>query len=166
MSTEHHHTGGDRPVACGIITASDTRTAETDTSGARIRALLEAAGHRVTAYSILPDDPSIVRDRIVELIAEGTEAVIVNGGTGLARRDTTYEAVVGLLDKRLDGFGELFRALSFAEIGPAAMLSRAIAGVAGRTVVVSLPGSTKAVELAMQKLLVPVLSHMRDLVRG
>jgi molybdopterin adenylyltransferase len=166
MSTPHHHQGGDRPVACGIVTVSDTRTTETDTSGARIRELLETAGHRVTAYSILPDEPSIVRDRIVELLAEGAEAVIVNGGTGLAPRDTTYEAVVGLLDKRLDGFGELFRALSFAEIGPAAMLSRAVAGVSGRTVVVSVPGSTKAVELAMQKLLVPVLAHLRDLVRG
>jgi molybdenum cofactor biosynthesis protein B len=166
MSTTHHHTGGDQPVACGIVTVSDTRTVETDTSGACIRTLLEAAGHRVTAYSIVPDDPSMVRDRIVELIAEGTEAVIVNGGTGLAPRDTTYEAVVALLAKRLDGFGELFRALSFAEIGPPAMLSRAVAGVSGRTVVVALPGSTKAVELAMQKLLVPVLSHMRDLVRS
>src|SRR5262245_5690992 len=166
MSTPHHHQGGDRPVACGIVTVSDTRTMETDTSGACIRDLLETAGHRVTAYSIVPDDPSMVRDRVVELIADGTEAVLVNGGTGLAPRDTTYEAVAALLDKRLDGFGELFRSLSFAEVGPAAMLSRAVAGVRGRTIVVSLPGSTKAVELAMQKLLVPVLPHMRDLVRG
>jgi len=166
MSTPHHHQGGDRPVACGIVTVSDTRTTETDTSGARIRALLETAGHRVTAYSIVPDDPSMLHDRIVELIADGAEAVIVNGGTGLAPRDTTYEAVVALLDKRLDGFGELFRSLSFAEIGPAAMLSRAVAGVSARTIVVSVPGSTKAVELAMQKLLLPVLPHMRDLVRG
>jgi molybdenum cofactor biosynthesis protein B len=166
MSTPHHHQGGDRPVACGIVTVSDTRTKETDTSGARIRDLLETAGHRVTAYSIVPDDSSMVRDRIVELIADGTEAVIVNGGTGLAPRDTTYEAVVALLDKRLDGFGELFRSLSFAEIGPAAILSRAVAGACGRAIVVSLPGSTKAVELALQKLLVPVLRHMRDLVRG
>jgi len=166
MSTAHHHTGGDRPVACGIVTVSDTRTVETDTSGACIRTLLEAAGHRVTAYSIIPDDPSMVRDRIVELVADGTEAVIVNGGTGLAPRDTTYEAVAGLLGKRLDGFGELFRSLSFAEIGPAAMLSRAVAGVSRRAIVVSLPGSTKAVELAMEKLLVPVLAHMRDLVRS
>src|SRR5262245_9568100 len=166
MSTPHHHQGGDRPVACGIVTVSDTRTMETDTSGARIRDLLETAAHRVTAYSIVPDDPSMVRDRIAELIADGTEAVIINGGTGLAPRDTTYEAVVALLDKRLDGFGELFRSLSFAEIGPAAMLSRAVAGVAGRTVIVSLPGSTAAVGLASGKLLVPVLSHMRDLVRS
>lgn len=164
MST--HHQGGDQPVACAIVTVSDTRTADTDTSGARIRELLEAAGHRVADYSILPDEPSIVRPRLVELIAESVEAVIVNGGTGLAPRDSTYEAVASLLDKRIDGFGELFRSLSYAEIGAAAMLSRAVAGVAARTVIVSLPGSTKAVELALEKLLLPVLGHMRQLVRG
>jgi molybdopterin adenylyltransferase len=164
MST--HHQGGDQPVACAIVTVSDTRTVDTDTSGARIRELLEAAGHRVADYSILPDEPSIVRPRLVELIAESVEAVIVNGGTGLAPRDSTYEAVAGLLDKRIDGFGELFRSLSYAEIGAAAMLSRAVAGVAARTVIVSLPGSTKAVELALEKLLLPVLGHMRQLVRG
>jgi molybdopterin adenylyltransferase len=164
MST--HHQGGDRPVACAIVTVSDTRTVDTDTSGARIRELLEAAGHRVADYSILPDEPSIVRPRLVELIAESVEVVIVNGGTGLAPRDSTYEAVAGLLDKRIDGFGELFRSLSYAEIGAAAMLSRAVAGVAARTVIVSLPGSTKAVELALEKLLLPVLGHMRQLVRG
>jgi molybdopterin adenylyltransferase len=164
MST--HHQGGDRPVACATVNVSDPRTVDTDTSGARIRELLEAAGHRVADYSILPDEPSIVRPRLVELIAESVEAVIVNGGTGLAPRDSTYEAVVGLLDKRIDGFGELFRSLSYAEIGAAAMLSRAVAGVAARTVIVSLPGSTKAVELALEKLLLPVLGHMRQLVRG
>lgn len=161
-----HYQGGDQPVACAVVTVSDTRTVATDTSGARIRELLEGAGHRIVGYSILPDEPSIVRPRLVELIAESVEAVIVNGGTGLAPRDTTYEAVVGLLDKRLDGFGELFRALSYAEIGAAAMLSRAVAGVSARTVIVSVPGSTKAVELAMQKLILPVLGHMRQLVRG
>jgi molybdenum cofactor biosynthesis protein B len=165
MDTPHHQ-GGDRPVACAIVTVSDTRTMDSDTSGARIRELLETAGHSITEYSIVPDEPSIVRERVVELIAEGAEAVIVNGGTGIAPRDTTYEAVVGLLDKRLEGFGELFRSLSYAEIGAAAMLSRAMAGVSRRTIVVSLPGSTKAVELALQKLLLPVLGHMRRLVRG
>jgi len=161
-----HHHQSDRRVACAIVTVSDTRTSDTDTSGARIRELLGAAGHAVAAYSILPDEPSIVRQRVVELVAEAIDVVIVNGGTGLAQRDTTYEAVVGLLDKRLDGFGELFRSLSYADIGPAAMLSRAVAGVAYRTVIVSLPGSTKAVDLAMQRLLLPVLGHMVQLVRG
>jgi molybdenum cofactor biosynthesis protein B len=161
-----HHTTGGRSVACAIVTVSDTRTPETDTSGTRIRELLEGGGHRVVAYSILPDEPAIVRPRLVELIAESVEAVILSGGTGLAPRDTTYEAVVGLLDKRLDGFGELFRSLSFDEIGPAAMLSRAVAGVTGRTVIASLPGSTAAVDLAMRKLLVPVLGHAVQLLRG
>jgi molybdopterin adenylyltransferase len=161
-----HHQGGTQPVACAIVTVSDTRTVDTDTSGARIRELLSAAGHHVVAYSILPDEPFIVRPRLVELIAESVEAVIVNGGTGLAPRDSTYEAVVGLLDKRLDGFGELFRFLSYGEIGAAAMLSRAVAGVAARTVIVSLPGSTRAVELALEKLVLPVLGHMRQLVRS
>ena len=166
MATSAHQSGDRRTATCAILTVSDTRTPETDTSGARIRALLEAAGHKVTAYSILPDEPDIVRERVVDLIASGVEAVIVNGGTGLAPRDTTYEAVVGMLDKRLDGFGELFRALSFAEIGPAAMLSRAVAGVAGRTLIASLPGSTPAVDLAMRKLLLPVLGHAVQLLRG
>jgi molybdenum cofactor biosynthesis protein B len=161
-----HHHGSDVAVACAIVTVSDTRTIDTDASGRRVRELLEGAGHRVTAYSILPDEPSIVRSRLVELIADAVEVVILNGGTGLARRDTTYEAVLGLLDKRLDGFGELFRSLSYAEIGAAAMLSRAVAGVAGRSIVVSLPGSTKAVELAVTRLLLPVLGHMRQLVRS
>ena len=125
----HHHQRAASAGRCAVLTVSDTRTPDTDSSGARIRELLEADGHRVAAYAILPDEPEIVRTRLVELVAESVEAVIINGGTGLAPRDTTYEAVVGLLDKRLDGFGELFRSLSFAEIGPAAMLSRAVAGV-------------------------------------
>jgi len=166
VGTSAHHAGDRRTATCAILTVSDTRTPETDTSGTRIRALLEAAGHKVTAYSILPDEPDLVRERVVELIATGVEAVIVNGGTGLAPRDTTYEAVAGLLDKRLDGFGELFRSLSYAEIGSAAMLSRAVAGVSGRTVIASLPGSSGAVELAMSKLFVPQLGHMVHLVRG
>ena len=161
-----HHAGDARAVACAIVTISDTRTADTDTSGARARALLEAAGHSVIAQSIVPDEVGLVRARLEELLAlPGLEVVVTNGGTGLARRDTTFEAIAALLDKRLDGFGELFRSLSFAEIGPAAMLSRAVAGVAGRTIVASLPGSTGAVELALEKLLLPTLGHMVHLAR-
>ena len=160
------HHAAHASLVCAVLTVSDTRTPDTDSSGARIRELLEADGHRVAAYAILPDEPEIVRTRLVELVAESVEVAIINGGTGLAPRDTTYEAVVGMLDKRLDGFGELFRSLSFAEIGPAAMLSRAVAGVVGRTVVASLPGSTPAVDLAMRKLLLPVLGHAVQLLRG
>jgi molybdenum cofactor biosynthesis protein B len=167
MSAHAHREAGRRSVACAILTVSDTRTTETDTSGRRSRELLEAAGHRILAYSIVPDEPGLVRDRVVDLLADAdVEVVIVNGGTGLAPRDTTFEAISALLDKTLDGFGELFRSLSFAEIGPAAMLSRAVAGVAGRTIVASLPGSTGAVELALSRLLVPELGHMVRLVRG
>jgi molybdopterin adenylyltransferase len=167
MSVESHRAQGARTVACAIVTVSDTRTPATDTSGQKARALLEAAGHRVAAYDILPDEPDRVRAHVARLVADpAIEAVLVNGGTGLAPRDTTYEAIAGLLEKRLDGFGELFRMLSFAEVGAAAMLSRAVAGVAGGTVVASMPGSTAAVELAMARLLVPELGHMVKLARG
>jgi len=167
MSAEAHRARGRRAVACAVVTVSDTRTPDTDASGQRIRTLLEAAGHRVVAYAVLPDEPERIRARVAGHVADpGVDAVIVDGGTGLAPRDTTYEAIAGLLDKRLDGFGELFRMLSFAQIGAAAMLSRALAGVAGRTVVVSLPGSTAAVELAMTRLVVPELGHMVALLEG
>mgnify|MGYP001489592830 CR=1 FL=1 len=167
MSAKDHHAAARRPAACAVITASDTRTPETDTSGQRIRALLEQGGHTVVAYGILPDDPSRIGQRLDELLGDpAVDAVIVNGGTGLAPRDTTYEAVAARLEKRIDGFGELFRSLSFAEIGAAAMLSRAVAGVARGRIIVSVPGSTAAVELAMTRLLVPELSHMVGLLRG
>jgi molybdenum cofactor biosynthesis protein B len=153
-------------VACAVLTVSDTRSLDTDASGARICELLVAGGHTVTVRDILPDDPEPLRARVAALVSDALEAVIITGGTGLAPRDNTYEVVAGLLDKRIDGFGELFRSLSFAEVGPAAMLSRAVAGAAGRTVVVALPGSTNAVDLAMRRLLLPVLGHMVALVRG
>ena len=154
-------------MACAVLTVSDTRTPETDTSGARARALLETGGHRVVAYAILPDEPARIRAWVEARLAEpAVQAVIVNGGTGLAPRDTTYEAVTGLLEKRLDGFGELFRMLSFQEIGAAAMLSRAVAGVVRGRVLVSVPGSTAAVELALSKLVVPELGHMVGLLQG
>jgi molybdenum cofactor biosynthesis protein B len=167
MSVHEHRAHGRGAVACALLTVSDTRTVETDTSGARARTLLEGAGHRVVAYAILPDEPARIRAWIEERLEDpGVDAVIVNGGTGLAPRDTTFEALTGLLEKRLDGFGELFRMLSFQEIGAAAMLSRAVAGVARGKVLVSVPGSTAAVELALDKLLVPELGHMVGLLRG
>jgi len=162
-----HQEGKVRHAVCAILTVSDTRTPETDASGVCIRALLEEAGHRVLSYAILPDDPGRIRAHLEELFAvPGLDAVLVNGGTGLAPRDSTFEAVAGLLEKRLDGFGELFRMLSYQQVGSAAMLSRAVAGVARGKIVVSLPGAPAAVELAMQKLLIPELGHMVHLVRG
>ena len=148
-------------MACYVLTVSDTRTAETDTSGRAIRELLEAAGHTISGQAIVRDEPSEVRDRVVERFAEAaTQVIITTGGTGITSRDGTYEAVTTLLEKRLDGFGELFRMLSFEEIGPSAMMSRATAGTARGKVIFVLPGSEHAVRLAMTRLIVPELSHV------
>ena len=149
------------------MTVSDTRTAESDASGARIRTALEGAGHRVVSYAILPDEPARIRRHVEDALADqAVRAVIVNGGTGIAPRDTTYEALVSLFEKRLEGFGELFRMLSWEQVGAAAMLSRAAAGVARGKILVSLPGSPDAVGLAMDRLLVPELGHMARLLEG
>lgn len=151
-------------VGCAVVTVSDTRTAATDASGQRIRELLGAHGHRVEAYTVVPDDPAAIRAALAGLPA-AVAAVILTGGTGLGRRDTTWEALRGVLEREIPGFGELFRMLSFAEVGPAAMLSRATAGVWGDRVLFALPGSTRAVELAMTKLILPELGHLVGLVR-
>jgi len=152
-------------VPCAVVTVSDTRTVETDGGGALIRERLEGAGHRVIAYAIVPDEPDDVRRSVLAYCADaGCRAVLVTGGTGLAPRDTTYEALASLFEKRIDGFGELFRTLSFAEIGAAAMLSRAAAGVRGGTVIFSMPGSVAAVRLAMDKLILPTLGHIAALL--
>jgi molybdenum cofactor biosynthesis protein B len=150
-----------KAVTCAIVTVSDTRTPDTDTSGQTMREKLETAGHTVAYYRIVKDEPALIRGLIEELAAAGTvQAVLVNGGTGISRRDATYEALDALLEKRLDGFGELFRMLSYQEIGAAAMLSRAVAGTYRDLVVFSTPGSTPAVRLAMEKLIVPELPHL------
>ena len=156
-----------RTVACFVITVSDTRDETTDTSGALVKRLLEEGGHTVAGYEIVRDEPEDVRALMARALAEpGVDAVLLNGGTGIAPRDGTYEVVSGMLDKRIDGFGELFRSLSYEDIGSAAMLSRAVAGTAGSRVVASMPGSRGAVELAMTKLLVPQLGHMVAQARG
>ena len=165
--THPHHHARTRHATCAIVTVSDTRTPETDASGVCIRALLEEAGHRVVSYEILPDEPARIRAHVERALADpGVQAVIVNGGTGIAPRDTTYEALTALFEKRLDGFGELFRMLSWEQVGAAAMLSRAAAGIAGGKILASLPGSPDAVELAMRRLLVPELGHMARLLGG
>jgi molybdopterin adenylyltransferase len=167
MGAQEHHAKARRMVVCAVVTVSDTRTAETDATGTCIQALLEQAGHRVASYGILPDEPARVRAHVETLLRDPeVDAVILNGGTGLAPRDRTYEAVVDLLEKRLDGFGELFRMLSYEHVGSAAMLSRAAAGVARGKVIAAMPGATAAVELAMTKLLLPELGHMVQLLRG
>ncbi len=148
-------------VGCFVLTVSDTRTPETDTSGNLIRELLSGAGHRVAGSAIVRDEPAEVQRVVREACADpGVQVVILTGGTGITSRDSTFEAVEALLDKRLPGFGELFRALSYQEIGAAAMLSRAQLGIRDRRIVVSLPGSPNACRLALEKLLLPELPHL------
>ncbi|MCB9851117.1 MAG: MogA/MoaB family molybdenum cofactor biosynthesis protein [Phycisphaerales bacterium] len=148
-------------VTCAVLTISDTRTPETDTGGDAIVTRLEAVGHVVRVREILRDEPAQIGERVRALCVSGEcGAVLLTGGTGLSPRDTTYEAVMGLLNKQLDGFGELFRMLSYEQVGPAAMLSRAVAGLRGKTAVFAMPGSPKAVELAMDKLIIPELGHI------
>jgi molybdenum cofactor biosynthesis protein B len=152
-------------VRCFVLTISDTRTPGTDTSGDAIVETLTAAGHEVTGRAIVPDDPGAVR-AVVGAQAVATEAIITTGGTGITARDSTFEAIASVLDKKLDGFGELFRMLSYEEIGPAAMLSRACAGTIGRCAIFVLPGSENAVRLAMTRLIVPEIGHVvRELAR-
>lgn len=144
-----------------VITVSDTRTLDTDTSGRTIADSLASAGHVVHGRSLLKDEPADVSALVQQLVAGGdVDVVITTGGTGIASRDSTFEAVDGLLEKRLPGFGELFRMLSYHEIGARAMLSRATAGLAGRAIVIALPGSEAAVRLAMEKLVIPALGHL------
>jgi molybdenum cofactor biosynthesis protein B len=160
MLTAHHRQNG-APVSVQVVTVSDTRTEDTDTSGRAIGELLEAAGHRVHGREILRDEPADVAAAVRRGIADPqVDVVITTGGTGITSRDSTYEAIDQLLEKRLDGFGELFRMLSYQEIGAAAMLSRAAAGLAGGTIVIALPGSEHAVRLGMTKLVLPELSHL------
>jgi molybdenum cofactor biosynthesis protein B len=167
MSVDEHKRAAPASVRCGILTISDTRTEETDGSGRAIVELLEEQGHVVSARSLVPDDPERIREAVHALLAhEDVQVVLTTGGTGVSRRDSTYEVVDALLEKRLDGFGELFRMLSYTEIGPAAMLSRACAGAVRGTVVFALPGSEAAVRLAMRKLILPELGHVvREITR-
>ncbi|HKI99033.1 MAG TPA: MogA/MoaB family molybdenum cofactor biosynthesis protein [bacterium] len=148
-------------IACGVITVSDTRTEDTDKSGQLIKQLLQDAGHATQAYHIIKDEPSQIRPLMEALLArDDVEAVIVNGGTGVARRDVTFDVVSTMVERPLPGFGELFRLLSYEEIGSAAMLSRAMAGAIGNKVVFSMPGSSGAVRLAMEKLVLPEMPHI------
>ena len=148
-------------VGCYVITVSDTRTEDTDTGGRAIAEILTAAGHDLVGRTIVTDDPDLLRDAIGRQLANpAVQAIITTGGTGITSRDSTFEAVSGMLWKRLDGFGELFRMLSYEQIGAAAMMSRAVAGTVAGRIVVSLPGSEAAVRLALEKLLVPELGHL------
>ena len=147
-------------INLAIVTVSDTRTAETDKSGQLIRTLAEEAGHRVVDYRIVKDEPDQVQQALDDFTAGSAQIVVFSGGTGISRRDRTYDVISRALEKTLPGFGEIFRLLSYEEIGAAAMLSRATAGVYRDTVVVSTPGSTNAVRLAMEKLILPEIQHL------
>jgi molybdenum cofactor biosynthesis protein B len=161
MSHEHHRRTAAASIGVAIITVSDTRTQADDTSGRLARELFEGAGHVVRDQRIVKDEPDHVREVVRELAARGdVRAVLLTGGTGISRRDRTFEAISSLLDRRLDGFGEIFRSLSYAEIGSSAMLSRAVAGLIGDTAVFSVPGSTAAVRLALTRLVLPEVGHL------
>ncbi|MBI2834433.1 MAG: molybdenum cofactor biosynthesis protein MoaB [Acidobacteria bacterium] len=161
MGHLEHRATAPASTRCFVLTISDTRTPETDTGGQAIFDLLEAAGHAVIGRAIVKDEPEAVRSRLVEELARGgAQVIITTGGTGISSRDRAYEAMSDLLEKRIDGFGELFRMLSYQAIGAAAMLGRASAGTARGRILISLPGSEAAVRLAMTKLIIPELGHL------
>jgi len=144
-----------------VITCSDTRTPDTDTSGQLIHRLLKEQGHHVAAYHVVKDEPAQIKSRIAEGLAnEEVQAIIINGGTGISKRDSTFEAVDAMLEKRLVGFGEIFRYLTYQDIGSSAIMSRATAGIIKGRVLFSTPGSENAVRLAMEKLILPELGHL------
>jgi molybdopterin adenylyltransferase len=158
---EHRQKAGKGPVTVAIVTVSDTRTSDTDQNRQYIEARMAELGHRVAAYRLIKDEPDQVAAVIEELTAmPGVQLVLFNGGTGISPRDTTYDVVSRYLEKTLPGFGELFRMLSYQEVGAAAMFSRATAGVYRGTLVFSMPGSPNAVQVAMEKLIIPEINHL------
>jgi molybdenum cofactor biosynthesis protein B len=155
-----------RPVTIATITLSDTRTPADDEGGRLLGELLRAAGFEVVSHAIVREDDASIRAAVTERCQGGVDAVVLTGGTGVAPRDRTIEVLAPLFDKTLDGFGEAFRRLSWDQIGPRAILSRASAGIVGRSVVAALPGSPKAVRLGVEQLLAPTLAHAVDLAAG
>ncbi len=160
-SVQQHREAAKDSLSIGVLTVSDTRTLADDSGGALIVELLEAAGHTVAARLIIEDERDRIVSSLLDLVSEpNLDAIISTGGTGLARRDVTYEAVSTIVDRQIHGFGELFRMLSFEEIGSAAMLSRAIAGTIGSKVIFAVPGSRNAIRLAMERLILPEIAHV------
>jgi molybdenum cofactor biosynthesis protein B len=167
-SSERHHraAAGRGPVPIAVVTVSDSRTAETDTNGIWLSDAIAAAGHAVAGYRLIRDEPAQVAAALDELAAGEARVIVFNGGTGIAPRDTTYDVLARMIEKPLPGFGELFRMLSWEQVGAAAMLSRATAGVYRGRVVFSVPGSPAAVRLAWEKLIAPEIEHVAWLVEG
>ena len=160
-STAQHRKAAPQSVRCAVVTVSDTRTLADDRGGQLLVEMLAAAGHQVVRREIVPEDPTRIRTLVTELAnAAVADAVLVTGGTGISARDQTYETVSQMLTKTLPGYGEIFRMLSYEDIGPAAMLSRAIGGVIGHVILLTMPGSPAAVRLAMEKLICPELGHL------
>jgi molybdenum cofactor biosynthesis protein B len=159
---EHIDAARGETARCAVVTLSDTRTEATDKSGARIRELLAAQNHDVVHYTILPDDPARLEPELSRLLhRDDVDVILTNGGTGISRRDQTVGVIEKLIQQPLPGFGELFRMLSWDQIGSGAMLSRAVGGIACRKLIFAMPGSTPAVDLAMTKLILPELAHLR-----
>jgi molybdenum cofactor biosynthesis protein B len=167
MAVDEHRVTAPRSVGCAVLTISDTRDSNTDTSGQAIVDLLRQSGHHVVERRITKDEPADVADAVRSFLSrDNVQAIVTTGGTGIARRDSTYDALGAMFERTLPGFGELFRALSYADIGAAAMLTRATAGIIDRRVAFLLPGSEHAVRLAMTKLILPELGHVvRELMR-
>ncbi len=161
-ATEHKaHAPAASAIRIGVVTVSDTRTPGTDEGGRLVSELCRGAGFHIVGEAILPDEPAQVAGQVSKLVSDGqVDAILLTGGTGISRRDTTVEAVAGLLHKTIDGYGELFRSLSYAAVGAAAMLSRATAGTIGTVAVFTMPGSPAAVRLALEKLILPELAHI------
>ena len=167
MTAEEHKAKSVKAVKCFVVTISDTRDVSTDQSGQLIKELLATEGHKVLGYRIVKDEPTEVEDLLRHALSrDDLEAVLLTGGTGISPRDGTYEVVSRLLDKQISGFGEIFRFLSYQDIGSSAVMSRAQAGVAAGKVVISLPGSRGAVDLGMRRLVLPELGHMVSQVQG
>ncbi len=161
MSYQEHKQKAPQSVSCAVLTISDSRTEEDDESGGLIKQRLSDNGHRVTVYAILKDEPDAIEKKIYELLGQPElQVIIINGGTGISHRDITIETITPLLEKKLDGFGELFRFLSYQEIGTAGMMSRAIAGVIKEKVIICIPGSLGATKLAVEKIILPEIGHM------
>ena len=161
MSYQEHKEKAPKSVSCAVLTISDSRTERDDESGKLIRQRLNDSGHRVTAYAILKNEADSIKHRICELLQQDdVQVIITSGGTGASHRDVTVETVSPILEKKLDGFGELFRFLSYQEIGTSSIMSRAIGGVAGGKVILCLPGSSGAANLAMEKIILPEIGHL------
>lgn len=167
VAVHEHKKKAAKSLGIMVITVSDTRDQTTDQSGQLIKEMLAEGGHRTVGYQIVKDEPKEIEDLLRQTLGrKDLEVIILNGGTGIAPRDGTYEVVERLMQKQLDGFGEIFRYLSYQDIGSAAIMSRACAGIAGDKVMISLPGSKGAVQLAMGQLVLPEMGHMVSQLRG